>query len=196
MEQLAFTLRKFGRLTNEMLIAVYSIARQETFKAGHKLLRPGRPGRCVYFIESGILQVYKDTPKGVSIDYLLITNDLCIATDSFVTGEPTNYTIAALTETRTISTTWDQLAAVMNIYPELRDCVFAIIEEYRKEKDWRYSDLLEMDAEERIDWFRKKYPGLIGSIKDKHIWTFLKLSRKVYYDAKNGKYKGKPPKKQ
>lgn len=171
---------------------MYAIAKPDDFGEGALLLRPGRPGRRVYFIESGILQVFKETGKGISIDYLLTKHDLCVAPDSFVSGDPTNYFIAALADTKTLSTTYDDLKAVMDAHPELRDCVFAIIEQYRKDLGWRYSDMLDMGVRERVDWFRKKYPGLIGYLNDETIWTFLKLNRDAYYDGKNGDYKQKP----
>lgn len=180
MEELSLILRKFGPLTDETLDAVFSIASRETFGPGHKLLLPGAPGRRVYFIESGILQVYMEADNGFCIDYLLVKDDLCIATDSFITGDPTRYHISAITQVRVVSTTWDELETIMEKYPDLRKCVFTIIENYRREKDWRESDLATMNAEKRVAWFQKKYPGLIGTIKDETIWTFLKLNRDAY----------------
>lgn len=59
----------FGGLTDEMMVPVVALMREDRFEPGAVIVREGEPGDRMYFILSGTAEVFKDATPELTTDH-------------------------------------------------------------------------------------------------------------------------------
>lgn len=191
MEKLNQNLKKFAYFSPGLLTAINETMEEDNFRRETVLLKKGFVNHRVYFIVSGLIKIQGQENGKTVIPYILGEEAFVIATDSFFCGDPTEYEIIALEDTKVVSATREQLLMIGKTHMELENGINKIVASYRKQYEKDNNKLDTMEPDEKYKWFTTEKKQLLGRVKDEDIWVYLKMSRNAYYACKNGKLKGK-----
>jgi CRP-like cAMP-binding protein len=120
-------LKKFAflkDLTNDQLIKLEPLAKEETHQAGTQLYMNGDPARCLYLVQEGKVALFMDNYMGPGKPPMQVTIDIVAPGESMgwsAVVEPYHYTLSArcLEDTKLIAFDAEQLRDLMDSDPAL-----------------------------------------------------------------------------
>jgi CRP-like cAMP-binding protein len=129
----------------------------------------------ISFIESGVVRLYmpKENPDKEITFGFSFENQFISAYDSFLTRKPSAYQLQALTETRLLSITYDDLQDVYKT-TQIGNLIGRLTaERLFLLKSKREQNLLNLSAEERYVRLFKERPELLKVIPLKYISSYI-----------------------
>ena len=129
----------------------------------------------ISFIESGVVRLFipKDNPEKEITFGFSFEDQFVSAYDSFLTQKPSAYQLQALTETKLLSITYDDLQAVYN-HTQIGNLIGRLTaERLFLLKSKREQNLLNLTAEERYLKLFKERPELLKVIPLKYISSYI-----------------------
>jgi len=129
-------LNGIAQMSAELTQQLYNIVTDKAFKRGQFLLKGGEVCRNIYFIEKGLLVIYSVSEEGQkSVQWILEAGDFLIVTDSFKTGDRSQFTVEVLEDTQTWFTDHQKLMYTCHKWPEFFDHYRELYGGYRNAKE-------------------------------------------------------------
>lgn len=141
---------------------------------GEYWIREGQYAKSIAFVSEGYLRSFQIDYKGndVSVNFFQ-SQQFCGAYYSFYAQAPALFTIEALTDCKLQLIAYDTLMHFYQDNLEVNIMGRQLIEEVCIQKDLRIAKMLQLDAEQRYQWFLNAYPDLIKVTQLRHIASFL-----------------------
>lgn len=183
MKTLLHSLRTFAPVTDVLEQGLYQIVTNGDHKKNNFFLKAGEVNRHIWYIEKGLVIIYRESGDGIKVTWTLKEGDYIIATDSFSTSCPTGYNILALENTVTWLTSRTDLLATCQKCPEFWGHYTAIEGRYRKIGETFNA----MTPKERFDdlWDNKR--DLFYRVKKEWLASYIGMSLKTFDEYKKGK---------
>jgi CRP-like cAMP-binding protein len=176
MEKLIVFLKRFGPLSPELVDHLYTIVTDKTFNRNEEIQREGRVCHHIWFIEWGLIRIYRNGTKAEVTLWLLKGNEVFIATDSFFCRMPSKENIVTMEKTLVWGITHDQLLETIRLFPEFNTHLIMINAHYRKMKDDREALWRDMSVKERVEWMKMTEPYIASRIGNEILCSYLGIS--------------------
>lgn len=160
---------------HEILQDLCAAARLEHCKKTILLLETGERQKRLYFLIKGFMRGFTVDENGRDItDFLAFRyGELIMGSNHFGGISQTN--IEALNDCVLLSLSADELEQLLRRYPSTLWNFIKYLET-SIEQQWESKRILYQPAMQRYLWFLENYPGLIDSICNKHIASYLGIT--------------------
>lgn len=176
-ELLVNHVRKHISLNEEEAAFFCSLVEFQTLKRKEFLLRQGEVCRFEYFVIEGCLRTYTLDEAGVEHTLYFSPEDWWVGDlTSFLTDEPSMYTITALEETVISAISRSNLELVYQKIPQFERFFRILIQGAFIAQQQRISQKLSLNGEQRYRQFIEKYPQLEQRISLKMIASYLGIT--------------------
>jgi hypothetical protein len=183
MTTLIHRLNRIAPMSTELIQQLYNIVTDKTFKKGEFLLTAGELCRNIYFIEKGLVVIYRVMEKGQrNVQWILQAGDFLIVTDSFKTGDRSQFTVLALEDTQTWLTHHEKLMYTCQNWPEFFYHYTELDGGYRKAKE-------EFDAltpKERYDLLWRTHPDFFNRVERELLARYIGVRPKTFDSYRRG----------
>ncbi len=142
-------------------------------KKNEFLVNEGDISEDLFFVKLGALIVGVEIEEKQQIIRLCYKNSLFSSIDSFLTKEPTIYSIKAIKESEVLKVNRNKIQLIFDEYPEIFQEL--LVELIRQQSD-RELDLLHSSAAARFDRLLKRSPQVFQEIPHKYIASYLRIS--------------------
>ena len=183
MKELIARLKDIAALSEELLQQLYSIVSDKPYKNDDYFLKAGEVDRHIWFIEKGLVVIYRDSKAGRKVTHILGAGDFVIATDSFSSGCPTKDNILVLEDTVTWRTTRADLMGTCKMHPEFFIHYTTIEGIYRKLE----SKFNSQSPKERFDELWDTRRDLFNRVKKELLASYLGMSVKTFDSLRRDK---------
>lgn len=160
----------------EVAKRVSDVSKIVALSRGEKLIEMGEVQKYIPVIIKGILRGYVIDAGGRDITdcFAYCYGDIAVGCNA--PDRPSSITIEAVVDSELLMIPLPVVIELMESFPILR--FFYIDQLYRAlERHWEGKMLmLRYSAMERYQWFLVKYPGLVDTISNKHIASFLGMT--------------------
>ncbi len=131
----------------------------------------------LYYVESGFVRLFvvdnEGDEKNIGFGY---ANTFITSFQSFITGNPSLMSIEAISETKVISISRNNLSQLIAANTEIASWYQSIIENTLAGHIQRQIELLTLNPQERYEVFLKRSGKLINAIPLKHIASYLMIT--------------------
>jgi signal-transduction protein with cAMP-binding, CBS, and nucleotidyltransferase domain len=170
MVSLIARLNGIAKMSAELIQQLYNIVTDKAFKRGHFLLKAGEVCRNIYFIEKGLVVIYRRSEKGqLKVQWILSAGDFLIVTDSFKTGDRSQFTVEVLEDTQTWCTHHEKLMYTCHKWPEFFDHYTQLDGGYRNAKE-KFDGLT---PKEKFDELWDTRPDLFNRVKKDLLSSYV-----------------------
>ena len=176
MYQLFTNLEKFGgRLSPELKEHLATILKYKALKKGEYLLREGAVARHIWFMESGLVQIFKRAEQGEDTRWILEDFDFVVAPDTFPKVAVTRCNMYVLEDTTLHFVTIGDLQATCRLFPQFHDH-YAFIEGHYRAIEFKLRD---MNPEERFDFYWNNHRNFFFRVKHETMASLLQVNPKT-----------------
>jgi CRP/FNR family transcriptional regulator, anaerobic regulatory protein len=181
MVSLIARLNGIAQMSAELIQQLYNIVTDKAFKRGQFLLKAGEVCRNIYFIEKGLVAIYSVSEEGQkNVQWILEAGDFLIVTDSFKTGDRSQFTVEVLEDTQTWFTDHGKLMYTCHKWPEFFDHYTELDGGYRNAKE-KFDALT---PKERYAWVWRARPDLFSRVKREFLASYVGLHPETFDNYK------------
>ena len=151
----------------------------KTYKKSEYFIKEGETCKQVAFILSGSLRSYYISDKAEEITYCItFPNNLMTAYSSFLTGQPTQENIQAITQTELLIIPKGKIETLVQQNPNWIYFLKIIAEQQYIELEKRIFQLQKSDAAKRYADLMKNQPEYIQKIPLQYLASYLGISQR------------------
>jgi CRP-like cAMP-binding protein len=176
MKQLFILFDSIKKMSPELIAHLRSILQHVHFKKGDYILKKGRICHNIYFIESGLIRIFRDLGDREVTTFFLCENDIFISVKSFFRQVPSNENIIAEEDCTCLYISHEQLVETCRLFPEFFEHRIWITEEYYCRSMDRHEDIQYKSAEERYAQFAEQRPDLLQRVPLNLIPSYLDVA--------------------
>lgn len=145
-------------------------------KKGEFILIEGEICKEIYFVVEGCLQVEAVDEKGEQkILGFVFEDNWYTVMDSFQNRAPSKETILTTERSKYVKLSKRQFDNLKIEVPEFVWVYGQVLEEHYGQFMLRINTLMTLDATERVEWFIKKYPGMMSRLNSNTIANYLNI---------------------
>lgn len=145
-----------------------------------------------YFVNSGCLRAFALDTNGVEHTVSFAPKDWWIAEMySYISGEPATMKIEAIEESEVLYIEKEDYEMLFDKIPKLERVFRKLLERSVVAYQLRLIDRLSKTAEERYINFSKKFPGLVNTVPQKQIASFIGVTPEFFSKMKAKMLRGK-----
>ena len=160
----------------DILQDLCTVVRIEHFKKGDLLLEIGEHQKRLYFLLKGFLRGFTVEENGHDItDFLAFRQGTLIMGSKDSISGISQVNIEALNDCVLLSMPSSEIEQFLHRYPSLL-WGFTEYLQASMAQQWEIKHILYQPAMQRYLWFLEAYPGLIDSVCNKHIASFLGIT--------------------
>ncbi len=148
----------------------------QTVKKGDFVCREGEVNDQLYWIQDGCLTVYIYQDEQEKVIRFGYQDNVITPLDSFITGNPTQFFIAALRKTSFVKTSKQKFYAWLDEEPLRKENWLNMIEDLVFQQLEREVDLLTESPSDRLERVRKRSPQLFQEVPHKYIASYLRMT--------------------
>ncbi|GAA4169858.1 Crp/Fnr family transcriptional regulator [Sphingobacterium ginsenosidimutans] len=164
------------QLDGDTLSALEAVSKIKTYKKGDFLLYQGEVCRYSFWIESGIARkFYLNENKELTTE-LLFENDLAVAFSSYVTQQPSQEFIQAVTDVRVSSIDNSSFQRIKGQFSALMELDLLMTEYYTMWLEKRLFDFHTLDASTRYSQLLRDQPNIVQQVPLTYIASYLGIS--------------------
>ena len=154
------------------------------------LVNHGSRRRCAYVITSGSLQaslIATNSEQNTVCFYMEDLFHVAVCMDSYFLGEPTNYEVTALEDSKVYRFNKETVDSWILKYPSFNEFFRAdIIESFIQVNEIR-NHMITHPPSELISYLYRNYPLIFDKIPDKHIAQFMGITPEWFSKLKKKK---------
>jgi len=170
-------LEKYCSLSSEAWEEVNGLFKPASLHKGAIFVREGKVEKQVAFQLSGVSRTYFVSPDGKEYNKAFnLANCFIGAYTSLISGEVNKVNIQALTDCQLLIADYPSFLQLLTTYRELEAFLRKLAEAYFIQKEKRELEMVQLDASQRYDLFRKRHPGLENCISQYHIASYLSIT--------------------
>lgn len=175
MEKLRSYLDRYIHLSDEQFLLLSSCIKVVELSQGDYFLREGNICRTIGFVIEGTLRTLHFDREGEVTAYFIQEGSLVVLPDSFRYQAPANENIQAVTPVRLWVIRYEDMISLFGEIASLGRLMLTMVEEVTHKR--RLTRLMVgMDTAERVQVFKREYPGLMESLPVLMLASFLKVS--------------------
>lgn len=176
MQSLSSYLKNNNAVSGDSIDQLVSISVTKVYARGDVILRIGQPNRTLNFINEGLLKLsfYKSEKEFVMRFFR--EGEFCTALDSFLTQQPSKYTIIAIEDTHLTELNFTALDRLSQSHRDVEALVRRVSGMAIGNMMDRISEMLETNATERYLNFLDKNNHLINRVSLGDLSRFLGIS--------------------
>ena len=172
-------LKSFNILTDSEIGDFVQLLTHKTYKKSEYFIKEGETCKQVAFILSGSLRSYYISDKAEEITYCItFPNNLMTAYSSFLTGQPTQENIQAITQTELLIIPKGKIETLVQQNPNWIYFLKIIAEQQYIELEKRIFQLQKSDAAKRYADLMKNQPEYIQKIPLQYLASYLGISQR------------------
>lgn len=160
----------------ELLRELCSVTTMSDVAKGTMLVRCGEPQRSISFLMDGVFRGYFFDVDGKEVTDCFGVERGAPAMSSFGLNNTAQDNIEMLTKGRIACVAAKDLMRMLQLYPEAL-MIYNRMLTAALQNCWEMKTIsYQYTAQQRYEWFLKKYPGLIEQISNKYIASFLGMN--------------------
>lgn len=150
-------------------------------KRNEYILREHEICRKIYYVKSGLMQVFKIDQNGneKTID-LIVKDEWFTDLESFKNQNTSSLFVRTTKKTVVYHINHHAFTNLMQAVPKFAEAYMKIIEKKYKESMERISAINVLAAHDKIEWLRKFKPELFSQAPDRLIASYLGISKETY----------------
>lgn len=185
MHQLLQFLNHTASMSPALTERLYRIIRQVKFKKGDVLLQEGQIASHIYYIEWGLIRSYYILNGKEVSNWFMKEGDIFISVLSFFRQIPSVDIHIALEDCVCWGISHAELEETYALHPEFNKHGRLISNEYYCRSEERHLSLKRQTPERKYELMMEKDPDLILRVTNKHMASFLNVSRRAYDDMRS-----------
>ena len=144
-----------------------------TYQKNALLIEAGQVEHYIYYLDEGMVRLFLNNDgKDISLDFVF-SNDFVSAYSSFLTGQPTLFTIQALTDVQALRFSRTNLRALYNQSHPAERIGRLIAEQAFLRKTNREVQFLTSNAKQRYVQLLEQDPAFVQKISVRHLASYL-----------------------
>lgn len=165
------------RLEREDLISeLEKVSRLLVIKRGEVVLREGETQKEALLLIEGVFRGYFFDEAGREITECFAHEIGSPVMPHVELGMPSNIALAALGDSLCAAVPIEELMRLLASYPELSELYHKLLMESVRYHWNAKATVYKYSARERVEWFRKTYPGLLELAGGKYVASFLNMT--------------------
>ena len=150
--------------------------RERILPSGAMLLKAEEVCHHLYFVESGLLRCfYYQGGKEISSRFVQ-QGEICWSAQSFLLRQTGTEYIQALERSNLVSLSFQALHLLSQQFPSFDRVRQQITETYLIEIEQRMRAMWMQRSGEKLDWFERRFPGLLEKVQNRHIASYLGIT--------------------
>jgi CRP/FNR family transcriptional regulator, anaerobic regulatory protein len=150
---------------------------REEFLKGHFLFQDGDSGRHVYFIEKGLVRIYRNSDTGKEVTaFFMPENTFVTAIDSFYEHKPTSYNYVLLEDSVVYSISFAHWEEMLNKSHAMAKFLFHYMFELARKMTVLLASVKFRTAEERYKMLLQDYPFIFQRAQLSYIASYLGIT--------------------
>ena len=150
-----------------------SIIESVTYQKNDFLIQAGQVETYIYYIDEGMVRLFlNDDGKDISLDFVF-ANNFVSAYSSFLTGQPTAFTVQALTDVQALRFSRTNLVSLYDQSHKAERIGRLIAEQAFLRKTSREVQFLTSNARQRYVQLLEENPELVQKISVRHLASYL-----------------------
>lgn len=179
-ESLQLTLRRIAPLPDEEFAYLREHAEARTYAAGSTLIEMGEKPKQCWFLASGFLRFFYLTETGREYNKAFARpGEIVVPLSALVSNTPSNFTIAAVTDARTLVFPTSLLATLYDRHPIWDRIGRVLAEQMAARKEARERELLLDSALIRFTRFAERYPELMEWLPQRQIASYIGVTEQA-----------------
>ncbi|MCG9881675.1 MAG: Crp/Fnr family transcriptional regulator [Bacteroidia bacterium] len=170
----------FGKVPENIDLVLANFSKLN-LKRNQLLFEEGKVCKQIYFVQSGLLQLYsidkKDKEKTLDI---ILPSTWFTDLESFKNGSPANTSARAVRASTVFYVGKDTFENLMKTIPPFAEAYLKIIEEKYYETNKRIAALNSLNSQEKISWLRINKPEFFKTGSDKLLAEYLGISKETF----------------
>jgi len=154
-----------------------SLFQREEFQKGHFLIQEGTVARHVFYIEKGLVRIYRNDDSGREVTaFFMPENTFVTALDSFYLQKPTHYNFVLLEDAVIYSMSQSDLEIMLHKSHAMAIYVFRIMFELSGRLTELLANIKFRTAEERYKILLQDYPFVFQRVPLHYIASYLGIT--------------------
>ena len=159
--------------TDDDWLRFIPIVESVTYDKNEFLIQAGQVERHIYYLVEGMVRLFiNDNGKDISLDFIF-SNDFASAYSSFLTGQPTAFTVQALTDVQALRFSRTNLLSLYDQSHKAERIGRLIAEQAFLRKTSREVQFLTSTAKQRYVQLLEQNPTLVQTISVRHLASYL-----------------------
>ncbi|WP_420576272.1 Crp/Fnr family transcriptional regulator [Ekhidna sp.] len=172
---------KYSQTSSEALAYLCEHFQEKEYTAREIIVEGGGLAKYFYLVQSGVQAIYIINTKGEKVILgFSFTGNISGVYDSFITGEPSNLFLEAITPTKMIGISRTDYFALFNQFPEFYQWRTHFIENILFGRLSREVEMMTLSAKERFDAFVKRCPPELLEVPQKYLASYLNMTPETY----------------
>ncbi|MDB9899552.1 Crp/Fnr family transcriptional regulator [Flavobacteriaceae bacterium] len=164
-------------LTLEDLEILLQSAKIKSLSQGECLITEGSVKKDIFFIQKGLVRVYKISDKGDEITTLIRNENQIIASPEIILfNQPSQFYYETMESTEVIIIDYNELQTIIAKYPKLEAYQKFVLQNFIKMSFQRINSFVLQSPEERYTTYVKSNPDIINRVPDKYIANILGIT--------------------
>ncbi|MEO1053151.1 MAG: Crp/Fnr family transcriptional regulator [Bacteroidota bacterium] len=167
----------FTDIPSDSLEALLNLFKLKSLAKDEFYAREARVARKLAFLEEGLMRAFYRNDKGEEFNKTFFHNPAIVgAYSSLITKEVSMINIQCMTDCKIVEANFDDIVA---LYPEHRSIETLnrkIAEDFFVQKEKREMSLVMIDAAERYENFKEKFPTLENEIPQYQVASYLGIT--------------------
>jgi len=165
------------------------------FKKGKDIVTKGEVPNLILYLEKGLIRSYVEVNGKMANNYFMRAGDIIISVKAFLEQKPAEEWIEALEACLGWGITWGELEEIYEKFPEFNIHGRLILQRYYGRSEDRHHSRHRLNTPEQMyAWLMETDPELVSRVLDKHMQSYLGVSRQTYYRIKKDFSTAKGPK--
>lgn len=166
----------FAFQTDDDWLRFTPIIEPVTYRKNDFLIKTGQVEKYIYYIDEGLVRLFlNDNGKDISLDFIF-SDDFVSAYSSFLTGQPTAFTVQALTDVQAVRFSRTSLLALYDQSHKAERIGRVIAEQAFLRKTSREVLFLTSNAKQRYGQLLEQNPILVQKIPVRHLASYLGIA--------------------
>ncbi|SFC04663.1 Crp/Fnr family transcriptional regulator [Spirosoma endophyticum] len=150
-----------------------AIVEPVTYQKNDFLIQAGQVEQYIYYVAEGMVRLFLNNDgKDISLDFVF-SNDFVSAYSSFLTGQPTAFTVQALTDVQAFRFSRTNLLSLYDQSHKAERIGRLIAEQAFLRKTRREVQFLTSNAKQRYVQLLEQHPILVQTISIRHLASYL-----------------------
>ena len=172
-------------LNEQEFIYLVGLIELRRFEKRQKLVEEGDVEKYLNFIIKGLARKYFIRKKEEMVMQFARENEIICCYDSFMSGEPSNYSVEALEPMSVASFTQENVEKLYDFSPKMERLGRRIAtQEYLKKENFDYNRL-RLNSQERFINFIRNNGNLLGRVPQKHLASYLDMKPETFSRLKH-----------
>jgi len=172
-------------LSDQEFHYLFGLIELRRFEKKQKLVEEGEAEKYLNFILQGLARKYFIRKKEEMVTQFARENEIICCYDSFMSGEPSNYSVEALEPMSVASFTQENVEKLYDFSPKMERLGRLIAtQEYLKKESFDYNRL-RLNSQERFINFIRNNGNLLQRVPQKYLASYLDMKPETFSRLKH-----------